>query len=228
MIKVLYQDNHVIAVNKESGELTQPDPSGAPALEQKVAQYLKIEGNKPGDAFVGVVHRIDRPVSGVVLMAKTSKALVRLNEQLKNREFKKIYWAVVEQRPREPEAKLIHHISRSTTMNKSMAHNKPTKDSKEAILKYKLLGTADNKSALLEIELLTGRHHQIRAQLAAIGCVIEGDLKYGAKRGNKTSIALHSRTLTFMHPVKKEIITVTAPLPENVAVWRLFKDYDKE
>ncbi len=227
MINVLYQDNHVIAVNKNSGELTQPDPSGTPALEQAVAQYLKIEGNKPGDAFVGVVHRIDKPVSGVVLMAKTSKALVRLNEQLKNREFEKIYWAVVEQKPQRAQDTLVHHISRSATMNKSITHSKPTKDSKEAILQYETVAVAPNNSALLKIKLLTGRHHQIRAQLAAIGCAIEGDTKYGAKRGNKNSIALHSRSLTFLHPVKKEMMTVVAPIPENVEVWKKFKNSDK-
>lgn len=224
MIIVLYQDNHVIAVNKNPGELTQPDATAEPALEQKVAQYLKTEGNKPGDAFVGVVHRIDKPVSGVVLMAKTSKALVRLNEQLKNKEFKKIYWAIVEQKPKLLQDTLIHHIDRSNHTSKSVAHNRPTKDSKEAILKYKLIGVYD-KYALLEVELVTGRHHQIRAQLSAIGCPIKGDTKYGAKpTGKSNNIALHSRQLTFTHPVQKIVMNVVAPVPQNDGLWKFFQE----
>ena len=227
MIKVLYQDNHVIAVNKNSGELTQPDASDEPALEQKVAHYLKIEGNKPGDAFVGVVHRIDKPVSGVVLMAKTSKALVRLNEQLKNKEFKKLYWAIVEQKPKAKLATLVHHIDRSKHTSKSVAHDRPTKESKEAVLKYTQIGEYD-KYALLEVELVTGRHHQIRAQLSAIGCPIVGDVKYGAKSiGKAYGIALHSRQLTFMHPVQKVVVNVVAPVPQNDGPWKLFNHQTK-
>lgn len=222
MIDVIYEDNHIVVVNKKSGELVQPDPSGEPALEQAVAQYLKVKGNKPGDAFVGVVHRIDRPVSGAVMFAKTSKALVRLNEAVKNREITKKYWAIVENMPKIESAKLIHHIERNPKTNKSVAHNLANSKTQEAIMNYKMVGASD-RYYLLEIELITGRHHQIRAQLAAIGCTIKGDLKYGAKRSNLDgSICLHSRELTFTHPVTKEIVNVIAKAP-NDSLWNYFE-----
>ncbi|MEG1606891.1 MAG: RNA pseudouridine synthase [Mucinivorans sp.] len=219
---ILFEDNHVIVVNKHSGELVQPDPSGAPALEQAVAEYVRVKYNKPGRAFLGVVHRLDRPVSGAVLFARTSKALIRLNEQLRERGFRKLYWAIVEQKPTVESATLTHHIVRNAKTNKSMALDSPTKDSQEAVLKYRLVKSSD-RYHLLEVELLTGRHHQIRAQLAAIGCKIKGDLKYGASRSNPDgSISLHSRSLEFSHPVTRERIVVTAPVPED-KLWQFFE-----
>lgn len=219
---ILYEDNHIIVVNKKAGELVQPDPTGEPAMEQAIKEYIRVKYNKPGDAFLGVVHRIDRPVSGAVLFAKTSKALVRLNEQLKERGFQKIYWAIVEQKPAVECATLTHHIVRNAKTNKSVALDKPSKDSKEAIMKYRVAGSSD-RYYLLEIELLTGRHHQIRAQLAAIGCMIKGDLKYGAKRSNPDgSISLHSRKLSFEHPVSHQQIAVIAPAPKD-AIWQFFE-----
>ncbi|MEG2755694.1 MAG: RNA pseudouridine synthase, partial [Mucinivorans sp.] len=178
--------------------------------------------NKPGRAFLGVVHRLDRPVSGAVLFARTSKALIRLNEQLRERGFRKLYWAIVEQKPTVESATLTHHIVRNAKTNKSMALDSPTKNSQEAVLKYRLVKSSD-RYHLLEVELLTGRHHQIRAQLAAIGCKIKGDLKYGASRSNPDgSISLHSRSLEFSHPVTRERIVVTAPVPED-KLWQFFE-----
>lgn len=221
-INVIYEDNHILVVNKRSGELVQPDPSGEPALEQAVAQYLKVKGDKPGDAFVGVVHRVDRPVSGAVMFAKTSKALVRLNEMIKERKIKKTYWAVIENRPEKESDRLVHYILRNPKTNKSVAHPKMVEKAQEAILEYRLLSASD-RYYLLEIELITGRHHQIRAQLSAIGCHIKGDLKYGAKRSNPDgSISLHSRSLRFIHPVTKEEIFIIAPAPED-SLWSYFE-----
>ncbi len=221
-LDILYQDNHLLVVNKLSGELVQPDPSGEPALEQEVGEFLKVQGNKSGAAFVGVVHRIDRPVSGAVLFAKTSKALVRLNEQMRERGFNKIYWAVVENAPKEPQGELRHYILRNSKTNKSTALVSKKGDAKEAILRYKHLGSSD-RYHLLEVELLTGRHHQIRAQLSAIGCPLKGDLKYGARRSNPDgSISLHSRSLSFTHPTTKENVSVLAPAPKD-ALWSFFE-----
>lgn len=220
-LNILYQDNHIIVVNKAAGDLVQPDPDGSPALEQAVAEYLRVQGNKPGAAFVGVVHRIDRRVSGAVMFAKTSKALVRLNEQLRDRGFTKIYWAIVESTPPKESDQLRHYIQRSLKSNKSIALPSPKGDAQEALLNYTHIGSSD-RYHLLEIELLTGRHHQIRAQLAAIGCHIKGDLKYGSKRSNPDgSISLHSRILKFTHPVTKEIVSVTAPVPAD-PLWNYF------
>lgn len=221
--RILYQDNHIIVINKLCGELVQPDPDGAPALEQAVAQYLKIAGNKPGDAFVGVVHRVDRPVSGAVMFAKTSKALVRLNEQIKQRLIKKKYWAIVESKPDKESGRLVHYIARNSKSNKSIAHTKAVEGGQEAVLNYQLVCASD-RYYLLEIELITGRHHQIRAQLNAIGCSIKGDLKYGAKRSNPDGgICLHSRSLEFTHPVTKETVTVVAPTPQD-SLWSYFEN----
>lgn len=221
-MNILYEDNHVIVINKRAGELVQPDPNGEPALEQKLKEYLKKKYNKAGNVFLGVVHRIDRPVSGAVLFAKTSKALVRLNEQLRDRGFSKKYWAIVEHCPDNPQDELVHHITRNHKINKAIAHSEPTKTSQEAVLRYKLLRSSEHYH-LLEIELVTGRHHQIRCQLAAIGSPIRGDLKYGAARSNKDgSISLHSRMIDFEHPVTKERIEVTAPVPEKDALWDFF------
>lgn len=219
---IIFEDNHLIVVNKHSGDLVQPDPSGGSALENEIKSFIKVRDNKPGEVFLGVVHRIDRPVSGVVLFAKTSKALVRLNEMIKNRDISKYYWAITENRPQDKEGELTHYISRNPKSNTSRANDLPTKDSKQAVLRYKLLGSSD-RYHLLEIELLTGRHHQIRAQLSKIGCSIKGDLKYGAKRSNPGGgISLHSRRMTFVHPVKKESLTITAPTPKQDKLWQFF------
>lgn len=223
-VKVLYEDNHIIVVNKPAGELVQPDPTGEQALEQRVKEYIRIKYNKPGDAFLGVVHRIDRPVAGAVLFAKTSKALVRLNEQLKERKFRKIYWAIVEKVPQQAEGELRHHIERNGKTNRSVAHDHPTRDSKEAVLRYRLLCSGD-RYHLLEIELLTGRHHQIRCQLSRIGSPIKGDLKYGAARSNPDgSISLLARALSFEHPVTHQPISVTAPVPGGDKLWQFFEN----
>lgn len=222
-IEVLYEDNHIIVINKRAGELVQPDPSGDPALEQRVKEYIRLKYNKPGAVFLGVVHRIDRPVAGAVLMAKTSKALVRLNEQLKERQFSKTYWAIVEKAPAQPFGELRHHIERNGKTNRSIAHDRPTRDSKEAILRYKLLCSSD-RYHLLEIELLTGRHHQIRCQFSKIGCPIKGDLKYGAARSNADgSISLLARSLGFEHPVTHVAMSITAPVPREDKLWAFFE-----
>ncbi|MFI3289273.1 MAG: RluA family pseudouridine synthase [Rikenellaceae bacterium] len=223
---IIYEDNHLIVVNKLCGDLVQPDPSGASALEDQVKAFIKVRDNKPGDVFLGVVHRIDRPVSGVVLFAKTSKALVRMNEQIRRSEVAKRYWALVEQPPKEEEAQLIHHISRDTKQNRSRATTTPRPTSKEARLNYRVIGASKNYT-LLEVELITGRHHQIRAQLSAIGSPIKGDLKYGARRSNPDGgISLHSRTMSFVHPVTKECCTITAPTPKTDALWSYFEGVD--
>lgn len=232
MVEVLYEDNHVIVVNKRPGELVQPDQSGGPALEETVKDYIKVKYAKPGAVFLGVVHRIDRPVGGAVLLARTSKALVRLNEQLKQRRFRKIYWAIVENRPSDKNAtgELKHYIIRNGKTNKSTAYETlaavPERlrgEAKEAILRYKLLASGD-RYHLLEIELLTGRHHQIRCQLSKIGCPIKGDLKYGAARSNKDGgISLWARRLSFEHPVTHKTITVEAPTPADDTLWAFFE-----
>lgn len=220
---IIYEDNHLIVVNKLCGDLVQPDPSGASALEDQVKAFIKVRDNKPGDVFLGVVHRIDRPVSGVVLFAKSSKALVRMNEQIRKSEVSKCYWAIVEQPPKEESAELVHHISRDTKRNKSRATATPRPTSKEARLKYRVIGTSRSYT-LLEVELITGRHHQIRAQLSAIGSPIKGDLKYGARRSNPDGgISLHSRTMSFVHPVAKERCTITALTPKTDTLWCYFE-----
>lgn len=221
---VIYEDNHLLVVNKRAGDLVQPDPDGAPALEDEVKAWIKKRDKKPGAVFLGVVHRIDRPVSGAVVFAKTSKALARLNEMMKKREIGKVYWAIVENMPKEESGTLRHYILRDGRTNRSKAHTKPRSDAKEAVLNYRLAGASTNYY-LLEIELITGRHHQIRAQLAATGCPIRGDLKYGAKRSNPGGgISLHSRRLSFPHPVTREELTVTAPVPKDDNLWAYFAE----
>ncbi|MDJ1500883.1 RluA family pseudouridine synthase [Xanthocytophaga agilis] len=211
---VIYEDNHLIVVNKASGVLVQPDKNGDPALEQLIKQYIKEKYTKSGEVFLGVVHRLDRPVSGLVIFAKTSKALVRMNELFKQRDIEKVYWAVVGTMPAEPEGKLVHWITRSEKSNLSKAHKTEVKGSLRAELQYKLIQRSDRYS-LLEVHLMTGRHHQIRAQLSAIGCPIVGDLKYGFARSSPDgSIFLHSRYTKFIHPVQKEEIILEAPMPE--------------
>ena len=224
---ILYEDNHLIAVNKHVGELVQSDTEDTPGLEDDVKAFIKRRDKKPGDVFLGVVHRIDRPVSGVVLFAKTSKALVRLNEMMRGRSIKKIYWAVTEEMPPEEEGTLRHFIGRDGKTNRSHAYNTQKGDSKEAILNYRLLAGSTNYK-LLEIELITGRHHQIRCQLAKEGAPIKGDLKYGAKRSNQGGgISLHSRRREFIHPVKKEPLVITAPAPVEDGLWQFFEESQK-
>jgi 23S rRNA pseudouridine1911/1915/1917 synthase len=213
MPDILYEDNHLIVINKPVGKLVQGDATGDEPLSETIKSYVKKKYNKPGNVYLGVVHRLDRPTSGVLLFARTSKALSRLNKQFSERETKKTYWALVENKPDKDKGKLIHHLKRNPKQNKSYAYPKPIKDSKKAILNYTLIKSLKNYH-LLEIDLETGRHHQIRAQLSAIGCVIKGDLKYGAKRSNADGgIHLHAKSLQINHPVKKTSIIFEAPLP---------------
>lgn len=220
---IIYEDNHLLVVNKHCGDLVQPDPSGESALEDQIKDYIKLRDAKPGRVFLGVVHRIDRPVSGAVVFAKTSKALVRLNEMIREGEIKKYYWALVENRPQAEEGSLKHYILRDGRTNRSKAYLQPKADAKEARLNYVMKG-AGTHYTLLEVELLTGRHHQIRAQLSAVGCPIRGDLKYGAKRSIPGGgISLHSRRVVFDHPVRHELIEVTAPVPKGDNLWAHFE-----
>jgi len=217
---ILYEDNHIIAVNKTCNEIVQGDKTGDTPLSETVKAYIKEKYNKPGEVFLGVTHRLDRPTSGVVLFARTSKALARLNEMFKSHEqIKKTYWAIVQGAPKMPEARLENWLIRNEKQNKSYIAKPGAKDAKLAILSYKTLVRGDNYT-LLEINLETGRHHQIRCQLAAIGCPVKGDLKYGAKRSNPDGgICLHARQIEFVHPVSKEEICITAPVPDD-ALWR--------
>lgn len=218
---VVYEDNHIIVVNKTSSEIVQGDKTGDIPLSETVKQYLKEKYQKPGNVFVGVTHRLDRPVSGLVVFAKTSKALSRLNEMFKNSEVKKTYWAIVKECPRELEGELVHYLVRNEKQNKSYAYDKEVSDSKKAILHYRLIARSQNYN-LLEVDLKTGRHHQIRCQLAKMGCPIKGDLKYGFARSNPDgSICLHARRISFIHPVSKEQIDLEAPLPPG-SLWNGF------
>ena len=218
---VVYEDNHIIVVNKTSSEIVQGDKTGDIPLSETVKQYLKEKYQKPGNVFVGVAHRLDRPVSGLVVFAKTSKALSRLNEMFKNSEVKKTYWAIVKECPRELEGELVHYLVRNEKQNKSYAYDKEVPDSKKAILHYRLIARSQNYN-LLEIDLKTGRHHQIRCQLAKMGCPIKGDLKYGFARSNPDgSICLHARRISFIHPVSKEQIDLEAPVPPG-SLWNGF------
>ena len=217
-LQVLYEDNHLIAVNKRPGDIVQGDKTGDLPLSEVVKKYIAKKYNKPGAVFLGLVHRLDRPTSGVVLFARTTKALTRMNRQFSERQTKKTYWAVVKNKPEKNEDQLIHYTKRNTKQNKSYAHIKEVSDSKKAILNYKIIKKLD-RYYLLEIVLETGRHHQIRSQLAAINCPIKGDLKYGFDRSNKDGgIHLHSRQLSFLHPIKKEEITILASPPKEI-IW---------
>ena len=219
---VVYEDNHIIVVNKTASEIVQADKTGDMPLSETVKQYLKEKYQKPGNVFLGVTHRLDRPVSGLVVFAKTSKALTRLNEMFRTSEVKKTYWAVVKNAPKEPEGELVHFLVRNEKQNKSYAYDKEVKNSKKAVLNYRLIGHSQNYY-LLEVDLKTGRHHQIRCQLAKMGCPIKGDLKYGSPRSNPDgSICLHARTVQFVHPVSKEMIRLTAPVPEG-NLWNGFE-----
>ncbi len=218
-LQVIYEDNHLIVVNKRPGDIVQGDKTGDVPLSDVVKEYLKIKYNKPGNVYLGVVHRLDRPTSGIVVFAKTSKALPRLNILFSKGKTQKTYWAVVSKAPPKNEDHLVHWLVRNPKQNKSYAHSKEVPYSKKAVLEYRLQKKLDNYF-LLEIDLKTGRHHQIRAQLAAIGCVIKGDLKYGGDRSNKDgSIHLHAQKLILEHPVKKEVVSFLAPPPSDV-VWK--------
>ena len=224
---ILYEDNHIIAVNKSSSEIVQGDKTGDQPLSETIKAYIKEKYNKPGEVFLGVTHRLDRPVSGVVLFAKTSKALTRLNEMFRTQEVKKTYWAIVQNRPKETEGRLEHYLVRNEKQNKSFPYPNEWKDAKKAILTYKLIASSD-RYYLLEIQLETGRHHQIRCQLAAMGCPIKGDLKYGFARSNPNAgISLHARSVSFIHPVSKEQIQITAPVPQDDKLWKSFEEMAK-
>lgn len=213
---VLYEDNHIIAVSKTCNEIVQGDKTGDTPLSEIVKQYIKVKYNKPGDVFLGVTHRLDRPTTGVVLFARTSKALARLNDMFKSHEqIRKTYWAIVQGQPKEQEGRLVDYLKKDEAQNKSYIVSQGTKEAKEAVLSYKTLAVGDHYS-LLEVNLETGRHHQIRCQLAAIGCPIKGDLKYGARRSNPDGgICLHARKIEFVHPVSKQDIVITAPVPQD-------------
>ena len=217
-LQILHEDNHIIAINKRVGDIVQGDKTGDKPLSEVVKEYIKEKYNKPGEVFLGVVHRLDRPTTGIVVFARTSKALTRLNELFSNRETQKTYWAIVKNKPEKEQDTLVHFLKRNEKNNTSKAHLKEVEASKKAILDYTLLKQLDNYSAL-EINLHTGRHHQIRAQLAAIGCPIKGDLKYGFERSNTDGgIHLHARKLNFIHPVTKVTIELIAPTP-NDKIW---------
>ena len=221
-MKVIYEDNHIIVVSKTASEIVQGDKTGDTPLSELVKHYLKEKYNKPGNVFIGVTHRLDRPVSGLVVFAKTSKALARLNEMFKNGDVHKTYWAIVKNCPQETEATLEHYLVRNEKQNKSYAYDREKPGAKKAILHYKLIGHSENYF-MLEVDLKTGRHHQIRCQLAKIGCPIKGDLKYGFPRSNPDgSICLHARRVSFIHPVSKELIELEAPLPEG-NLWNGFQ-----
>ena len=221
-MNVLYEDNHIIIINKRAGEIVQGDKTGDKSLCDTMKQLLKEKYAKPGNVFVGLPHRLDRPVSGVVVFAKTSKALERLNAMFRDGGVKKIYWAITKEKPLKPEDELQSWILRNEKMNKSFSYPKQVQGAKHAVLHYRHIASSQNYN-LIEVELKTGRHHQIRCQLASIGCPIKGDLKYGSKRSNPDgSISLHARYVEFIHPVSKELIQVTAPLP-NDKLWQSFE-----
>lgn len=215
----LYEDNHIIIVSKRSGEIVQGDKTGDEPLSETVKQYIKEKYHKPGNVFLGVVHRLDRPVWGLVVFAKTSKALARLNKMFKEGQVHKTYWAITKNAPPAEEGVLTDWLVRNERQNKSYAHPQEVPNAKKAVLKYRVIAHSD-RYHLIEVNLLTGRHHQIRCQLANMGCAIKGDLKYGAPRSNPDgSISLLARRITFVHPVSKENIVVEAPLPPNDKLW---------
>lgn len=223
MPEILYEDNHIIAVYKRSSDIVQGDKTGDVSLDTEIKKYLAEKYKKTGEVFLGVVHRLDRPVSGVMLFARTSKALTRLNEMFKTQQVKKTYLAIVKERPPEDEARITHYLKKNEAQNKSYVYDSEVKGSKEASLTYRLKGRSE-RFYLLEVELHSGRHHQIRAQLAKIGCPVKGDLKYGFPRSNEDGgISLFARRLEFVHPVKKESIKITAHFPEG-DIWPAFID----
>ena len=218
-LSILYEDNHLIAVNKTCRDIVQGDKTGDMPLSEKLKAWLKVKYNKPGNVFVGVTHRLDRPVSGVVLFAKTSKALARLNEMFRLGEVRKTYWAIVKNKPAADEGELVHWLVRNEKQNKSYAYDAERPNSKKAILHYRVIARSENYY-LLEIDLKTGRHHQIRCQLSKMGCPIKGDLKYGFPRSNRDGgISLHARKAELIHPVSKQALTIVAPVPDD-PLWR--------
>ena len=221
-LQIIYEDNHLIIVNKIPGQIVQGDKTGDRSLLDIVKDYIKNKYNKPGAVYLGLVHRLDRPTSGIVVFAKTSKAASRLSEMFRNHDVKKTYWALTKNRPADGMGRLTHYLRKNEEKNKSVAKKKETRGYKEAILDYELKLQSDTY-CLVEVKLLTGRHHQIRCQLSAIGCPIKGDIKYGSKRTNKDgSISLHSRSISFIHPVKKEPVSFTAPVIQD-DLWRYFE-----
>ena len=223
MLDILYEDNHIIAINKKSSDLAQGDKTGDPSLDNEVKKYVGEKYNKPGAVFLGVVHRLDRPVSGVILYARTSKALSRLNEMFRTKDVKKTYLAIVKESPPEEEGTITNFLKKIEAQNKSYVFDKQVNGSKEASLSYRIVGHSE-RFYMLELQLHSGRHHQIRAQLANVGCPIKGDLKYGYPRSNDDgSISLLARRLEFIHPVSHEKIIITAPFPPG-DIWKLFKN----
>jgi 23S rRNA pseudouridine1911/1915/1917 synthase len=221
-LQVLHEDNHIIVINKRVGDIVQGDKTGDKPLSEIVKEYIKEKYNKPGEVFLGVIHRLDRPTTGIVVFAKTSKALTRLNELFSKRETQKTYWAVVKNKPPKSEDTLVHYLKRNEKSNSSKAHLKEVPESKRASLDYKIIKELNTYLAL-EINLHTGRHHQIRSQLAAIGCPIKGDLKYGFDRSNPDGgIHLHAQKLAFIHPVSKEELVLLAPTPNEI-IWNSIK-----
>ncbi len=220
--RVLFEDNHLLIINKLASDLVQVDQTGDPSLEDQVKQYIKEKYNKPGAVFLGVVHRLDRPTSGAIIFARTDKALSRLNELLRNHSIKKTYWAIVEKAPPKPTDRLVHYLKKNQATNKSSIVKKETEGAQLAVLSYQQLASSEHYH-LLEIQLETGRHHQIRVQLSSLGCIIKGDLKYGAKRSNSDgSISLHARKLEFTHPIQKTPLFVVAPCPQD-PLWIFFE-----
>ena len=223
-MNIIYEDNHLIAINKTGCDLVQGDSTGDEPLVDMVKEYIKKKYNKAGAVYLGIVHRIDRPVTGVVLFARTSKALVRMNKIFQEKEVKKTYWAIVKNLPPDDEATLKHYILKDSSKNKSYAYTKKRPGAKEAVLFYRLISSVAHYY-LLEIDLLTGRHHQIRCQLAKIGCPIRGDLKYGYPRSNSNGgISLHAHKLEFIHPITKLPMSIVAPIPTNDNLWQEFEN----
>jgi 23S rRNA pseudouridine1911/1915/1917 synthase len=221
---ILYEDNHILAANKRAGDIVQGDKTGDQPLCEALKTLIGQRDGKPGNVFLGVPHRLDRPVSGVTLFAKTGKALERLNELFRTGGMQKTYWAIVKNRPPKDRDTLTHYLRRNEKQNKSYAFDRPGPDAREARMAYRLLACGDNYH-LLEVQLFTGRHHQIRCQLAAAGCPVKGDLKYGAPRSNPDgSISLHARSVAFVHPVKKEPLSITAPAPDD-RLWQWFEHH---
>ena len=219
-LQILYEDNHIIIINKRVGDISQGDKTGDTPLSEIVKDYLKKKYNKPGNVFLGVVHRLDRPTSGVIVFARTSKALERLNKMLRDKLLKKTYWAIVKNKPLKTQDTLVHYLRKNPKNNKSTTFTKPTEGAKKAILHYKIIKELDNYT-LLEIDLETGRHHQIRTQLSTIGSPIKGDLKYGFDRSNKNGgIHLHARKIEFEHPVSKKMIAIIAPIQNDDIIWK--------
>lgn len=224
MLEILYEDNHLVIVNKKSGDIVQGDKTGDAPLSDFIKAHIKIKYNKPGAVFLGTIHRLDRPVSGVLAYARTSKGLSRMNKLFVEKNISKTYWAVVEKPPTTKNGEIVSYLTKNEKQNKSYVHDKEVIGSKKAILSYQQIAQSE-KYFLLEIILQTGRHHQIRTQLAHIGCTIKGDVKYGAKRSNKdASIHLHARKLNFIHPISKAEINIVAPVPKNDALWAYFQN----